>query len=43
LVAEADQLAVYASVAPGRVLPGHPQYQRRTGSAMGGRPGCRRG
>ena len=27
-VAEADQLAVDASVAPRRVLPGHPQHQR---------------
>ena len=35
LVAEADQLAVDASVAPAWVLPGHPQHQRPHGLCDG--------
>jgi hypothetical protein len=34
-VAETDQLAQDASVAPGRVLPGHPQYRRPHGCCDG--------
>jgi hypothetical protein len=34
-VTETDQLAQDASVAPGRVLPGHPQYRRPHGCCDG--------
>jgi len=34
-VAESDEFALDASVAPGRVLPGHPQHQRPHGFCDG--------
>ena len=40
---ESDQLPLETSVAPGAVLPGHPQHQAWMGCATGGRRGCRRG